>query len=146
MIRAAQILREMGFVLRSGGADGADSWFEAGAGSDSEIYLPWPGYNGHPSGLSHVCDRALEIARSHHPAWRRCSPAGRKLLGRNCYQILGPDLESPSEFVICWTPEGKITGGTGQALRVAQAHGIPIFNLAADPELSELARFLNEST
>ena len=40
--------------------------------------------------------------------------------------------------MLCWTPDGAIapehctrdTGGTGQAIRVAGAHGVRVFNLA----------------
>jgi hypothetical protein len=38
--------------------------------------------------------------------------------------------------VLCWTPDGAIdktgkkTGGTGQAIRLAVAHGVPVYNLA----------------
>ena len=50
------------------------------------------------------------------------------------YQILGMGCKSPSAMVVCWTPDGSTgittarTGGTGQALRIAFAHGVPIFN------------------
>ncbi len=45
------------------------------------------------------------------------------------FQVLGSDLETPVSFVVCWTIGGKISGGTGQALRIAKDLGIPIFNL-----------------
>ena len=35
-----------------------------------------------------------------------------------------------SKFVICWTKNGKGTGGTGQAIRIAKGFGIPVFDLA----------------
>jgi hypothetical protein len=37
-----------------------------------------------------------------------------------------------SKFVVCWTPGGLLKGGTAQAMRIAHAYGIPVFNLA-DP-------------
>ena len=46
------------------------------------------------------------------------------------------DLNTPSEFVICWTPDGsegtttRETGGTGQAIRMAKKRGIKVMNLA----------------
>lgn len=51
-----------------------------------------------------------------------------KLQARNSYQILGLDLNTPSNFVICWTKNGKGSGGTGQAIRIARAYNIPIFD------------------
>jgi len=50
-------------------------------------------------------------------------------MARNFRQVIGRDNESNSEFVICWTKEGKPVGGTGQALRIASDHNIPIYNM-----------------
>ena len=49
-------------------------------------------------------------------------------MARNTYQVLGLDLMSPVDFVICWTPLGRDDGGTGQAIRIANAHNIPVYN------------------
>jgi hypothetical protein len=137
----AATLERTGFVLRSGAARGADTHFEIGTRSrlSMEIYLPWPGFNGHWSSRCHVSHAALELAARFHPNWSACNTTARLLHGRNSYQVLGPDLNggeflanaggSPSKFVACWTADGKASGGTGQALRIAEAHGIPIFNL-----------------
>lgn len=43
--------------------------------------------------------------------------------------MLGADLHSPSKFIVCWTRDGGATGGTGQALRIADHYEIPVFNL-----------------
>jgi len=126
MERLARKLRNIGFVLRSGAADGADSAFERGAAGVAEIYLPWPHFNNHHSSLCTVSQAALEMAKDHHPAWEKCSDAARKLHARNCYQILGGDLDTPVKFVLCWH-DG--TGGTLQAVRVAESHEIKVFNL-----------------
>ena len=127
-----------GFILRSGGAAGADSAFEAGVSDphNAKIYLPWSGFNNNPSALTHASFDAFVMAENYHPAWNRLSQAGRKFHARNCHQMLGTDLDSPVDFVICWTPGGATTGGTGQALRIAIDKDIPIFNMAiADWEL-----------
>lgn len=113
-------LQARGFTLRSGGAAGADTAFERGAGIRKEIYRP-----------EHVTPEALALAEKHHPAWHRCSDHAKLLLARNGFQVLGPDLRSPSLFVVCWTKDGKASGGTGQAIRIAEHHGIPVFNLKA---------------
>ena len=115
-------------ILRSGGAKGADSAFEDGA-DKKEIYLPWKGFNDNDSPLFDIPTAAYEMAKHYHPAWNRCSPAARKFHARNCYQILGKDLDLPTDLVICWTPGGKISGGTGQALRIALDYNININNL-----------------
>ena len=69
-------------------------------------------------------------AAQFHPAWDRCSQGVRKLHGRNMHIILGADLQTPVSFVVCWTVDGAIIGGTGVALRCAMQHNIPVFNLA----------------
>ena len=133
MTNSARQLARAGYTLRSGGAPRADLAFEAGAGEQKRIYLPWPGFNGSDSPL-HTFDaqttaRAEAIAAAHHPRWSRLSDAAKKLHARNVHQVLGDDLASPSEFVICWTAGGKLQGGTAQALRIALAYKIPIINL-----------------
>ncbi|MEP1316761.1 MAG: hypothetical protein ABJK83_09130, partial [Parasphingorhabdus sp.] len=34
-----------------------------------------------------------------------------------------------SKLVTCWTKDGKLDGGTAQALRMADCTGIPVINL-----------------
>lgn len=120
------------FVLRSGGANGADSAFAAGA-KVKEIYLPWPGYNGLTQADGVVLVKptleAYEIAKQFHPVWDRLRPGVQALHTRNVHVLLGKDLASPVDFVVAWTPGGEEVGGTGHALRVAKHYGIPVFNL-----------------
>jgi hypothetical protein len=118
-----------GYTLRSGGASGADSAFEAGAGTNKEIYLPWRGFNKSKNQYVEIPDEAYRIAGEFHPAWDKLKNAVKKLHARNVMQILGRDLETPSKLVICWTKEGKMIGGTAQAIRIAKACEIPVFNL-----------------
>jgi len=123
------------WILRSGGADGADSAFEAGANKangPTEIFLPWKGFNGNKSSLwikEPVYTKAVQIAAKYHPAWHNCSQAVRKLHARNVQQILGENLDTPSDCVIAWTPEGKDVGGTATALKIARDHDVPVYNL-----------------
>lgn len=136
MVAIAGWLQRKNFTLRSGGAVGADRAFALGAWSNKELFLPWIGFNGHfdsPRIDPDVALRAVKIAEQFHPAWEKCNAGARKMHTRNVYQILGADLETPSQFVVCWTKDGKASGGTGQALRIAASINIPIFNLH-DPE------------
>lgn len=133
-------LAKRGYVLRSGGADGADAAFEAGALDalgPRDIYLPWPGFNGHRSPLCRPSEDAFEMAATVHPAWDRLTRGPRALHARNCHQVLGDDLETPSKFVLCWTGDGcvgeasrtRATGGTATAIVVADRHEVPVVNL-----------------
>lgn len=109
------------FVLRSGGAIGADLAFEKGCDESKgqkEIFK-----------ANDCTQEAMELSSKFHPAWNKCSYFAKKLHGRNALILLGSDLKIPVERVICWTKDGKDSGGTGQGLRIANAFDIPIYNL-----------------
>lgn len=136
MRKISLYLTKKGYVLRSGGADGADSAFESTA-VKSEIFL------------SRDADfHAIKLAETYHPNFKALkTDYARGLMGRNMMILLGSDVLNPQpvDFVICWTPKGKITGGTGHSLRAAIDYSIPIFNLATDPKLLELKKYLKLS-
>lgn len=141
----ASYLSERGYTLRSGGAVGADSAFEAGAGK-KEIYLPWNNYNGRKvDNISFIADtlydKHFNLAESLHPAWEKCSPGAKKMHARNTQQILGRNLDTPCDFVVCWTQGGKLVGGTSAAIRLAMANNIPVFNLGAPEGLQDFRTF-----
>lgn len=132
-----QVIEQVGIMLamqghkgRSGGAAGADIAFERGM----KVINPnavevFPGHIGHYLSWQ-------RIAALHHPAWDRCDENARKLHARNVAIILGASPEThpePVNAVLCWTEGGAVKGGTGQALRIAVAHNIPVFNLAVTP-------------
>lgn len=123
-------LEECGFRLRSGGAPKADTAFESGIkdSKNKDIFLPWKGFNKNQSQLYTVSKEALNLASVYHPNWNNCSRTARLFHGRNCYQVLGLMLDEPSDFVLCYTPNGAGSGGTGQAIRIATALHIPIFD------------------
>lgn len=167
MCSLAAHLCEQGWILRSGGAHGADAAFEAGVDAYvesssipvlmptafKEIYLPWAGFNNNPSplhpGAYPFSEQEIELASQYHPAWNRCSPAAQKLHTRNLRQIVGhPSVAGPivqlSKFVVCWTENGAVTGGTSQALRMAMSMHIPIINLGKARNASELEALVLE--
>ena len=86
------------------------------------------------------------MAATLHPAWSRLSQGARKLMARNCFQILGADLNTPINVVLCWTPDGceshktrsQTTGGTGQAISLASIKGIPVINFFNPGSLDRL--------
>ena len=139
--RVAKYLSTKRCVLRSGGAKGADQAFELGA-INKEIFLPWKGFEGSNSNLVVQDGKAFDIAAKYHPRWNYLSQGAKKLQVRNSCQVLGRDLESPSDFVICWTKGGKGNGGTGQALRIAKDYNIPIFDCGKYSDVRECAKEL----
>lgn len=131
MFQMARHLAHKGYALRSGGAEGADQAFERGCDSingNKEIYLPWAGFENSKSTLVVKNPKAFEIAEKYHPYWHNLSQGARKLQARNSHQVLGQDLSTPCLVLICYTKGGKKAGGTGQALRIAEAYGVPVFD------------------
>ena len=137
----ARTLASEGWLLRSGGAHGADQAFESGCEesglkpSPVEVWVPWSGYNSY---AGHVLDGAAgreaeAIAARLHPWWHRCGRGARRLHARNAAIVLGGGVggprEDPVDAVVCWTPTGGPDGGTGMAIRIAEARGIPVINL-----------------
>ena len=127
-----------------------------------EIMLPWDGFgyarhdgNSYFS-LEGLESSTVEIARSiaehHHPNWRACSAGAKKLHTRNVFQILGPRLDTPVKFVVCWAePDpaagpGMVKGGTGLAVRVALKAQVPVFNLQQNGELERLITYVDSLT
>jgi hypothetical protein len=161
MCHLGQALARQGWLLRSGGAEGADEAFVLGSesdlidfkgpGGDVQIFLPWPTFQGWQDRgrvegriFDEPSDEAYEIAAEYHPAWNYLKPGARKLHARNMHIMLGWELDDPVELVICWTPDAKITGGTGQALRVAADLEVPVWNLANPADRSVITDALEQ--
>lgn len=153
MVRLAHRMGLLGWTLRSGAAEGADKAFEAGcdqARGLKEIYLPWCGFNNNSSQRYRISPEALELAATLHPAWVCLGQGPQKLHARNCYQILGQRLDTPSRAVICWTKDGcestrqrsRLTGGTATAIVLAEARGVPVLNLRNDASHKRIVDWL----
>ena len=123
-------LRDMGYLLRTGGAIGADEAFATGAENACAIYTP-----------SDVTPEALVVGERFHPKWKSLSKKSKGLIARNGFQVLGDDLKSPVKFVACWTLRGEVVGGTGQALRIAEEFRIPVFNFYFEDQWSKALSF-----
>jgi hypothetical protein len=156
--RLARVLAEHGWTLRTGLAEGADQAFYRGAHGGrgcTELFLPWPSFGrearvpdvramvlGRPS------EEAYQLAKRFHPAWEDLDPPVRALHARNAHQILGRDLETPAGLVVCWTQNGSRdglaagSGGTGQALRIASAYGVPVLNIARPDDVERVRALL----
>ncbi len=133
MTEISEQLDRCGWTLRSGGAKGADTAFEDGS-NKKQIFLA----------TDEILDEAFEISSKYHPTWGGLPPYVKKLHARNAQQILGKNLDCCVKFVVCWTPDGaekqttKETGGTGQAIRIANAYNVPVFNLANEGRLEQI--------
>ena len=142
-----------GWVLRSGGAPGADSAFEQGcdnANGMKEIFIPFADFNYRKSTLYPPSPEAHNLAKTIHPVYNRLSIRSKALIARNMHQILGADLDTPVDCVVCWTSDGcesfltydRNTGGTGSAIALASLHGIPVFNINTNDRFIDAVEFL----
>ena len=127
--------RERDWWIRSGHAEGADYAFEKGARNRCIVYLPWQGFNRELplvglTRFSELREDVLDFVYRHDPyANPDISQGVKRIKQRNVFQVLGEDLQTPSDLVICWTEEGKYVGGTALAMRIARENNIPIINL-----------------
>lgn len=148
MKKIATILERLGFILRSGGAVGADAAFESGVlnKNNMNIYLPFTSFNERRhNGINYIYVEDFskdydEAHKSliHHPIGFKLKGSARKMMIRNYFQVCGLLGQSNSKFIICWTKGGangisvKTTwddGGTAQAIRIASSINIPVYNL-----------------
>ena len=137
MDRFAQHLAKLEYELHSGRAKGADKEFEKGCDKvkgKKRIWLP-----------QHTTPESLTLAAQFHPAWHRCDEYAKRLHARNGLILLGADLNTPVEFIVCWTSKALITGGTGQALRIAEAWHIRVYNLANEVAIQQLFKRIETS-
>lgn len=153
---AAQELYHRGYVLRSGAARGMDQAFERGhdfaraqanGPMRKEIWLPEKGFEGSDSELYNIHRDAYHIAKRIHPNWKACDEFSRNAHARNCHQVLGADLNTPVDFVLCYTQGGEEIGGTRTAIVLAAELGIPVFNFGKpNTQVDDLISFLEQET
>lgn len=147
----------LGYKLRSGAADGADTAFERGflkAQGETEIWLPWQRFNHHAHSSFLPRHNHFMMASLVHPAYPYLKPSVQALHARNVGQVLGDYLDEPAALVVCWTPDGcetgatrtKETGGTGTAIAVASLFNVPVFNLKNADALARISNFLKRNT
>lgn len=132
------LAQDKGLVLRSGGAEGADTAFENGCDDGSgqkEIFLPWKGFNHNKSTFilpDPIPLEIVKIARNIYPRWDSVSEPVRRLHARNVMQILGWDLNDQSAFVVCYTErpynDPAAIGGTMFGIELATQRSIPVYN------------------
>lgn len=135
--RLAKHLEEREYTLRSGNATGTDQAFAYGVRENAQIWLPTEDFNkdfkimrkNHKYLVIDNSDtEAFDSVYSYHPNVKALNHMSFRMMARNYRQVVGRD-EPDSQFVICWTEGGAEVGGTAQAMRIAKARHIPIFNL-----------------
>ena len=149
MTEVAEYLEKQGYILNTGVAfkgkeEGADGAFSKGT-SKKNLFAP-----------ENAGKRELKVAEEIHPAWEALvakGPGGPKLMARNTNQIFGAKLDTPVDFVLFWAEDkGKVgktgqdrpEGGTGHAVEMARAKGIPTINMMDSDWRIQLSNVLKE--
>ena len=143
----AKRLCQDGWLVRSGGAGGADQAFERGADDvqgKKEIFLPWANFENNKSKFTGPTKQAMALGRRFHPKFDDLKQGAQKMHARNCHQMLGEKLDDLTDIVICYTDGGKVKGGTGQALRIAEEFKVPVVNLGHSVYKDKDVNFLSE--
>ncbi len=144
--RLAKYLKKENFILRSGGANGMDSAFAAGAGNKAEIFFPTCDMLRKKCKIGQKCfceipKEAFNIAEALHPHWDHLSSYVKRLHARNVQIILGENLSEKVEFVVLWSKHGKTRGGTAMGWRLAEELKIPVVDLGS-PTAKDKLKFL----
>lgn len=162
MKHTGRAIAKKGWVVRTGDAEGADKAFRLGTnieGGFLEVYTPQE--SSHISYHTWKYDQTEEVSmklwnefanRSDRPRWDNMKKYTRNLMTRNVCQVMGYNLETASNCLICWTPDGVTegknttgeTGGTGHAIRVASHFGVPVRNLANQGHKDKITRWAED--
>lgn len=145
----SEVAVKKGYKLRTGDAIGMDHGFRSGTKAHQrDVYsakkLPWAIHG--PS--CNNWDDALAIAGSIHPNWGVCTPYVKALHARNVFQVLGEDINTPSDFLVCYArpvdeERTMVKGGTNTTYQIARDWNIPIFNLFYRDDYVALCQYLN---
>lgn len=128
-------LSDRGFIGRSGGAIGMDqAWMLDYNCELSEIYRPDDKCNGINVTKFENFYEAEEMVKLIIPHFEYLDFYSQWLHVRNAYQVLGRDLKTPSDFLLCYAEVRNkvVQGGTRTAVVLARKHGIPVYNLIDD--------------
>ena len=136
-----------GMYIASGNAEGSDQTFAEGANlidpSHVILYLPNSHFNLDKVKIGNRVTYELkpewkEAARAVHPVFDFLSPFTQKLLTRNAGIVSRSD-----KMIACPDHKKKGLGGTGHAMRVAEAKGIPILDISETQSFKDVTDFLS---
>lgn len=149
------------YHLRSGRAEGSDYAFQRGAEFGTlndthklvkqDIYIPNERFNKcfgnlgaiNPNKLDNY-EEAEQLMWDIHPKGKHLRGFAREAHIRNMYQVLGNDLKTPSDFVLCYSvmERGRPTGGTASAYNLAKLYKIPVYNFYVESEKEEACQMI----
>lgn len=147
MTEVAMHMAQQGWMLRTGATSAADKAFEVGSGGLNEIYVPWSGWQDRP-GISSLTTESDKLARDvwefrkgnnlismeeterwGSVEWDDLHPGTKGLFAKCMCMLLGKNLDSPSDALICWTPMCNVVGISAHSISLALMRNIPVINL-----------------
>lgn len=167
-------LTSSGCLITSGFAEGAEQAAAAGAVPGRiNLFLPWPKYNLHPGGpgvyipppegrrerlafeqmlrgtqviSKPIWKAAMDEILLRYPSIADSFPGSRRLASRSYLQVLGEDLETPVDFLVCWAPkdDNGVKGGGRYAYEIAMSRNIPCYNIFFGEDLEALTSLIQE--
>lgn len=142
MFELGKVLAQSGWILRSGGAQGADTAFEKGCDSVNkdlkEIFKA-------DDAEEWAFEEVLKFIPANRPPFHTWKPYTQALVARDMMQVKGRHQEALVKFVACWTLANlNDGGGTGYAMRCGDYYNIPIFNFQEEGVIENLMDFLEQ--
>lgn len=148
-------LAEMGWTLRSGGAEGMDEAFERGcdkANGAKEIYIPSADFRKRfkdSDKVVHCLPKHIEAMRMlldyvDVKAWESLATQVQMFLVRNVFALAGEKLDKPADCVITWNMYPDT--GSAYLIGLAEAAEIPVFNLRLEGQQEALEDFVQSKT
>jgi len=156
-IAIATFLVKKGYIFRHNGnsEDATQNKILEIPGISVEHYIPWKKYNEkhYPNSvMKKVTGLPFHIATAYHKMFPKLVPGVRTILANTVLSLLGKSCKDPSTLLLMHTENGveKLTNGIeykplGNAvfpMQIAQAAGIPIFNVKADDVKERLKTFI----
>jgi hypothetical protein len=134
--RIGRNLEKAGYILRTGGMEGLEDVIEKSV-TKLELHLPFKDFDGKQSKFTYTSDFVKGVAKMFHTSFDTLKPVVQTFLAKNVRLVLGKEGKSPAMFLIVWTEDGTEkaiektfkTGNSGNAIAIADAIGIPVFNL-----------------
>jgi hypothetical protein len=144
------------FIVLSGNAQGSDLAWQQGSEGKCVIMLPWLSFNKNYYDVKNSLDYydvgsnsiGREYAKKFHPNYSALDKYGKMFMCRNTFQILGYDKYPQVSFVVFCANEidGKVFGGTAQAIRIARSMDIPTFNIRSKTFREDFTKYMKEKT
>ena len=143
LFEAGAIMSANGYKGYSGIASGSDTCFQKGCESVGGEFLalrPFSGYGETSVSLNTITvnveelqnyQEARYIASLIHPIWKELSYKVQSLHTRNVYEVIGLDLESPTDIFLMYAKVSSATtveGGTNTAYQLAREFNIKTLN------------------